>query len=181
MGFLSDNEIVCCLWYLDTKFMILVNILFWKIENMWFFTFLGCNWWKMRAAQKLFLILCQVYIYLQKIPRPIRFEEKAEVPPTPTSECIFNCHLRSHISEKVFAHCLHWYGFSPVCILKCPIGWIFTKDVTLFFLEKLWHNAYTYIWFLFRMYFQMSFKIRYWWKSLCTLPAFIWFLPQFVF
>ena len=84
MGFLSDNEIVCCLWYLDTKFMILVNILFWKMENMWFFTFLGCNWWKMRAAQKLFLILCQVYIYLQKIPRPIRFEEKAEVPPTPT-------------------------------------------------------------------------------------------------
>ena len=83
MGFLSDNEIVCCLWYLDTKFMILVNILFWKIENMWFFTFLGCNWWKMRAAQKLFLILCQVYIYLQKIPRPIRFEEKVEVPPTP--------------------------------------------------------------------------------------------------
>ena len=62
-----------------------------------------------------------------------------------SSECIFNCHLRSHISEKVFAHCLHWYGFSPVCILKCPIGWIFTKDVTLFFLEKLWHNAYTYM------------------------------------
>ena len=86
MGFLSDNEIVCCLWYLDTKFMILVNILFWKIENMWFFTFLGCNWWKMRAAQKLFLILCQVYIYLQKRPRPLKFEDISKYLPPPLKE-----------------------------------------------------------------------------------------------
>ena len=44
-----------------------------------------------------------------------------------SSECLFKCHLRSHIGEKAFAHCLHWNGFSPVCILKCSIRWIFTK------------------------------------------------------
>ena len=87
MEFFSDYQILWYLWYVDTKVMSLANKLFLKIENMWFFTFLGSNWWKMRAAQKLFLILCQVYIYLQKRPRPIRFEEKAKVLPTSRWSC----------------------------------------------------------------------------------------------
>ena len=38
-----------------------------------------------------------------------------------------------------------------------------------------------FIWFLFRMSFQMSVKITIWWKSLYTLPALIWFLPSVYF
>ena len=121
MGFLSDNEIVCCLWYLDTKFMILVNILFWKIENMWFFTFLGCSWWKIRAAQRLILILFQVYIYLQKRPRPIRFEEKAKVPPIPTFKwflilCIFWWLIKLLLYAKQLPLWSHFNGLSPVFV-----------------------------------------------------------------
>ena len=77
MGFLSDNEIVWHLWYLDTNIMILANILFWKTENLWFFTFLGCNWWKMRATQKLLLIFCQVYTGMRmfrQLPEFLLFE-----------------------------------------------------------------------------------------------------------
>ena len=38
---------------------------------------------KMRAAQKLFLILCQVYIYLQKWPRPLKLEDISKYLPPP--------------------------------------------------------------------------------------------------
>ena len=82
MGIFSDNKIAWYLWHLATKIVILANKLFFKIENLCFFTFLGSNWWKMRKIQKEFLILDKMYIYLQNRPRPVWFEEKASVPPT---------------------------------------------------------------------------------------------------
>ena len=73
--------------------MTVARIFFLKIKKFNFLSFLASKPWKMQKCKKLFLITGQVHIYLQKRPRPLRFEKKAAVPPT------------SILGEKYFGDC----------------------------------------------------------------------------
>ncbi len=37
-----------------------------------------------------------------------------------TSECVCRCALRFDLSAKALEQCVHWNGFSPVCVRMCP-------------------------------------------------------------
>ena len=83
--------------------MTVARIFFFLIKKFNFLSFLASKPWKMQKCKKLFLITGQVHIYLQKRPRPLRFEKKAAVPPTSTDNSFLLSARdgRSHIFRAI--------------------------------------------------------------------------------
>ena len=86
------------------------------------------------------------------------------------------------ISKKALSHWLHWYGFSPVCVLMCILRLFFTEQAAwVWFLSSmssymLWndynrsnqcHIGYIDSFSLMYVIFQ---------ESLATMVTLIWFL-----
>ena len=91
--------------------------------------------------------------------------------------CVLWCFTRVLLLTKHLSHWLHWYGFSPVCVLWCCNGCIVCSQV-IFKITAHWESFVTMaalIWFIPSVCFQMAQKMTVSWESLITITAMEWF------